>query len=128
MPFKNSAQQRVCIGKAMDDIGEGKKPKWSCETYKCEHSNSPICKKIKRGGAIGSKIHKGPRGGYYFEIEGSKQYIPARNQDAMIRKFGVEQREVRLSPYSPKKKQSPKRRRSPKRKQSPKRRRSPKRK
>lgn len=111
MPFKSSAQLRVCVGKSMDDISKGKSPKWNCETYMCKDtgSSSPTCKRIRSGGAIGSKIHQGPRGGYYFEIEDKKFYIPKKNQEAMIRKFGVEKKPVKLSPYRSK---SPVRRRS----------------
>ena len=116
MPFKriNDAQMRVCISKSMDDIGKGKRPSWNCEAYACkEGKKSPMCDRIRQGGAIGSKIHQGPRGGYYFEIEEKKYYISSRNKDAMIKKFGVEKKPVRLSPYSSRK--SPKRRTPPKR-------------
>ena len=129
MPFKriNDAQMRVCIGKSMDDIGKGKRPSWNCEVYACkpeatsssegknnkEGGKSPMCNRIRQGGAIGSKIHQGPRGGYYFEIEEKKYYISSKNKDAMLKKFGVEKKPVRLSPYS--KRTSPKRK-SPQRK------------
>ena len=100
MPFKSSAQQRLCIDKSMNDIGEGRKPKWNCEKYMCDGgSNSPTCKRIRSGGAIGSKIHEGPRGGLYFDIDGKKYYISEKNRPAMIKKFGIEKRAVRLSPY-----------------------------
>lgn len=114
MPFKriNDAQMRVCIGKSMDDIGKGKRPSWNCEAYACkEGGKSPMCNRIRQGGAIGSKIHQGPRGGYYFEIEEKKYYISSKNKDAMLKKFGVEKKPVRLSPYS-----SSSKRKSPQRK------------
>lgn len=99
MPFQSGAQLRVCVGKAMDDISSGKSPKWNCEEFACHNNSSPLCKKIKSQG-IGSKIQQGPRGGYYFEVKADdktrKIYIPEKNRAAMLKKFGVNKKSVKL--------------------------------
>lgn len=84
MPFKSSAQLRLCYSKQKRDPNSTKKwncDKWLKETPKPEclpsRVNGPVkCRPIRVGEPIVGPILTGPRGGKYFMVAGHKITLP----------------------------------------------------